>query len=345
MNFNEIEAKGRHFALQVTAAFLLFLVILCLVIRIDSNSKYQELSIRLDSVPVAKEKIASSPKGEPVKAQKETSERLDKRNEDKQESQKQVKTAEKRIENTQKKADQVQDKANSDNSRQKFEEPKIKKSIEELMAENKSVKKKDVEFDESLFADDNSPVQAKESPSSKNVAVPKSSLSGSSASSGFQRSSASSFSSSSSDDNSVSASTASALDDIKNTVFSSTVTDGVKSKTSLQAFRSNGVVSMKMSDGSARQLLYPKSPSISISEENAMLVDATRSVTISFTVRADGTVPVVEIQISPGSLIPVEIQTEIKAQIKDWKFSEEPSGKNARAMFNYSLELELKQKS
>ena len=108
MNFNEIEAKGRHFALQVTAAFLLFLVILCLAIRIDSNSKYQELSIRLDSVPVAKEKIASSPKEKPVKAQKETSERQKKRNETKQESQKQVKTAEKRIENTQKKADSVQ---------------------------------------------------------------------------------------------------------------------------------------------------------------------------------------------------------------------------------------------
>lgn len=328
MNFNEIEAKGRHFALQVTAAFLLFLVILCLVIRIDSNSKYQELSIRLDSVPVAKEKIAPSPKGKPVKAQKETSERQ-----------------EKRIENTQKKAEPVQDKANSDNSRQKFEEPKIKKSIEELMAENKSSRKKEVKFDESLFADDNSPVQAKESPSAKNMAVPKSSLSGSSASSGFQRSSASSSSFSSSGDNSVSASTASALDDIKNTVFSSTVTDGVKSKTSLQAFRSNGVVSMKMSDGSSRQLLHPKNPSITISEENAMLVDAAKSVTISFTVRADGTVPVVEIQISPGSSIPVEIQTEIKAQIKDWKFSEEPSGKNARAMFNYSLELDFKQKS
>ena len=56
------------------------------------------------------------------------------------------------------------------------------------MSENNSVKKKDVEFDESLFADDNSPVQAKESPSAKNVAVSKSSLSGSSARSGSQRS-------------------------------------------------------------------------------------------------------------------------------------------------------------
>lgn len=341
MNLNEIEEKGRRFALQVTAAFILFLAVLCLAIRINPKPKYQELAIRLDPVPVTREKSASSPKNEPVKAQEKTRSNQEKRTESKAKPEKQENKAEKKAEKPVKKPDPAKNKSHSDISTQKVEEPKIRKSMEELMAENNSARKKKVEFDESLFADDNSPVQTKETTNTRKVAVPKSSLSGSSASSGSTSASAaaSSSSSGSSSDSTVSASTANALSDIKDTVFSSTVADGIKSKTSIQASRSNGVVSMQMADGSSRQLLHPRSPSITISEENARLIDATKNVKISFTVRADGTVPVVEIQITPSSSIPAQIQSEIKAQIKDWKFSEEPSGKNARAMFNYSLEL------
>ena len=209
------------------------------------------------------------------------------------------------------------------------------------MAENRSAAKKQVEFDESLFAEEAEPVQAKESPAAKKAVVPKSSLSGASASSASEKASASS-SSSSQDKSSGAASdeTKNALADIKNTTFSSTVAEGIKSKASISASKSSaGQVAMAMSDGSSRTLLYPKNPSIYISEENARLVDSTRNVVIYFTVRPDGSVPFGEIQIKPASLIPSEIQNEIKNQIKDWKFSEVLSAKNARASFNYSLEI------
>lgn len=339
LNLNDIEEKGRRFALQVTAAFVLFLVILCLAIRIKPKVKYQELAIRLDSVPVVKEKAATTKKSEPVKAKK-NQEVQEKKPDPKPEPKKQERKADKKVEKAEKKPEPAKKKAVADSSTPKKEEPKIRKSMEQLMAENKSAKKKKVEFDESLFADE-TPVQTKESSVTKNVAVAKSSLSGSSASAENKQASGASSSSSSNNatDNSVSNATKDALSDIKNTVFSSTVAEGIKSKTSIAASRNNGVVSMQMSDGSARQLLYPKSPSILISEENAKLIDSTRNVTISFIVKDDGSVPFSDIEISPSSSIPAQIQREIKEQIKTWQFSEDASGKPAKAVFNYSLEI------
>ncbi|WP_407400383.1 hypothetical protein [Treponema sp.] len=333
----EIEAQGRRFALQVTAAFFLFLVILCLAVRIKPKEKYHELAIRLDSVPVVKEKAAASKKPDPVKTEKKVQESQEK----KVETPKKQENKPSPTKKAEKKSEPEKKKAVAEDSKQKFEEPKLKKSVDELMAENRTARKK-VEFDESLFADSNEPVQTKESTVTRNVAVAKSSLSGSSATAETKKASGASSSSASSNasDNSVSDSTRDALSDIKNTLFSSTVAEGIKSKSNIQASRSpNGAVSMQMSDGSARQLLYPKSPSIMVSEENARLIDTTRNVKITFTVKPDGSVPFGGIQITPGASIPAAIQKEIKEQIMAWKFSEDASGRNATAAFNYSLEI------
>ena len=121
--------------------------------------------------------------------------------------------------------------------------------------------------------------------------------------------------------------------------FSSSVSGNIKSKTSVASQNSGGKLSIKMSDGKSRELLYPKNPVIFISEENAKLVDETKKVIVRFKVRADGTVPVTGISILPSSLLPLQIQAEIKEQIQLWRFSEESSGLDGTASFDYTLEI------
>lgn len=333
----EIESRGRKFALQVTSAFFLFLFVLCLVVRIKPQPKYQELAIRLDSVPVVKEKPKQSPVKKADTTKKETKSKSEQKTQEKPADQKQqtVKKTEKKAEPAKKAPTKAKEEP------KKVEEPKIKKSVEELMAEQNSPKKKKVEFDESLFADTPEPVQTRESLAAKKVVAPKSSLSGSSAVADTKKDTGgAASSSSSSSDSAVSDATRQALSGIKSTSYSSTVTEGVKSKASVASSKSStGAVSIQMSDGSTRQLLYPKNPAIYISEENARLIDSTRNVKITFSVKADGSVPFGEITIRPASLLPDPIQREIKMQISEWKFSEDSSGRTGIATFDYTLEI------
>ena len=220
-----------------------------------------------------------------------------------------------------------------------FEEPKIKKSVEQLMAENNSSAKKTAEWNESFF-DDSQTVQSKNISEAQNKSSVKSSVEGTAAKSSAEKTSGVSSSSESagSGNADVSEETKSSLANIKNT-FSSSVSGNIKSKTSVASQNSGGKLSIKMSDGKSRELLYPKNPVIFISEENAKLVDETKKVIVRFKVRADGTVPVTGISILPSSLLPLQIQAEIKEQIQLWRFSEESSGLDGTASFDYTLEI------
>ena len=90
-----------------------------------------------------------------------------------------------------------------------------------------------------------------------------------------------------------------------------------------------------MTSGNARELLSPAKPVITISAAHAALIDSTRRVTITFTVLASGTVPLSTIEIKPSSMLPLEIQNEIKAQISTWRFATDTS--NGQATFEYSI--------
>lgn len=345
----DIEERGRKFSLALTSAIFLIFFILCLVIRIKPKETYKAITIQLDSTPVIKDKPKTTTKksevakkSESVKTENKSEKKVEKKSEKKQEEKKTTQTNKSSTKPSEKKADP---KAKNDSKavQKKADEPVIKKSVEELMAEQNSARKKKVEFDESLFADDAEPVQTVASTTAKKAVVAKSSLSGSSASAASQSSSSSLASSSSSADQaelSASDSTKNALSGIRNTTYSSSVADGIKSRASISSAKSaTGAVSIQMSDGSSRQLLYPKNPSIFISEENARLVDSTRNVEIRFVVQPDGSVPFGEIAIRPASLLPDPIQREIKKQISEWKFSEDPSGRKGIAAFDYTLEI------
>ncbi|MGN0728393.1 hypothetical protein [Treponema sp.] len=99
---------------------------------------------------------------------------------------------------------------------------------------------------------------------------------------------------------------------------------------------SGGRVFLEMSGGKKRELLHPETPFIEISSEHARLVDSTRRVLIRFRVLADGTVPLEKISIVPPSLLPFQIQAEIKKQIHGWLFS---PGEEGTVCFEYTLEI------
>ena len=96
----------------------------------------------------------------------------------------------------------------------------------------------------------------------------------------------------------------------------------------------DGKTSLAMNDGTARILLEPKSPEISLTPQAAATIDATREFKITFTVNADGRVPVNEI-IIPKSLVSPIVQQEIANQISRWRFQSASSA--GTATFIYTI--------
>ena len=214
--------------------------------------------------------------------------------------------------------------------------PVIKKSVEELMAEQNAKKpKKEVDWDK-MFDDDEP--EAKSTSSSPVKTVPKSSLEGTAASQNKTSSDkAVSTAQEKTPQVSASSNTMNALANIKPRSFSTTVSDTTKSRATLDVSESNGKYSVKFSGGVTRELLRPKNPTLYVSEENASLVQITANVKITFTVLANGTVPVGNISFSPSALLPFKIQDELKEQIASWQFSAGSS--SSTATFDYTLEV------
>lgn len=324
-----LERRGNAIAFAFTAFFFLAFLIFSLAVKFKPQEKFQVLTINLASFPVEKKSLQKKD----VPSKNQSSKDVEK-----------IKPVEPKKIPEEKSSSQknkiVKNGLPVSSEKQKtFEEPKIKKSVEQLMAENNSSAKKTAEWNESFF-DDSQTVQSKNISEAQNKSSVKSSVEGTAAKSSAEKTSGVSSSSESagSGNADVSEETKSSLANIKNT-FSSSVSGNIKSKTSVASQNSGGKLSIKMSDGKSRELLYPKNPVIFISEENAKLVDETKKVIVRFKVRADGTVPVTGISILPSSLLPLQIQAEIKEQIQLWRFSEESSGLDGTASFDYTLEI------
>lgn len=329
-----LERRGNAIAFAFTAFFFLAFLIFSLAVKFKPQEKFQVLTINLASFPVEKKSLQETTlQKKDVPSKNQTSKAVEK-----------IKPVEPKKIPEEKSSSQknkiVKNGLPVSSEKQKtFEEPKIKKSVEQLMAENNSSAKKTAEWNESFF-DDSQTVQSKNISEAQNKSSVKSSVEGTAAKSSAEKTSGVSSSSESagSGNADVSEETKSSLANIKNT-FSSSVSGNIKSKTSVASQNSGGKLSIKMSDGKSRELLYPKNPVIFISEENAKLVDETKKVIVRFKVRADGTVPVTGISILPSSLLPLQIQAEIKEQIQLWRFSEESSGLDGTASFDYTLEI------
>lgn len=329
-----LERRGNAIAFAFTAFFFLAFLIFSLAVKFKPQEKFQVLTINLASFPVEKKSLQETTlQKKDVPSKNQSSKAVEK-----------IKPVEPKKIPEEKSSSQknkiVKKGLPVSSEKQKtFEEPKIKKSVEQLMAENNSSAKKTAEWNESFF-DDSQTVQSKNVSETQNKISAKSSIEGTAAKSSAEKTSGVSSSSelAGSGNADVSEETKSSLANIKNT-FSSSVSGNIKSKTSVASQNSGGKLSIKMSDGKSRELLYPKNPVIFISEENAKLVDETKKVIVRFKVRADGTVPVTGISILPSSLLPLQIQAEIKEQIQLWRFSEESSGLDGTASFDYTLEI------
>lgn len=329
-----LERRGNAIAFAFTAFFFLAFLIFSLAVKFKPQEKFQVLTINLASFPVEKKSLQETTlQKKDVPSKNQSSKDVEK-----------IKPVEpKKIPEEKSSSQKNKILKNglpvSSEKQKTFEEPKIKKSVEQLMAENNSSAKKTAEWNESFF-DDSQTVQSKNISEAQNKSSVKSSVEGTAAKSSAEKTSGVSSSSelAGSGNADVSEETKSSLANIKNT-FSSSVSGNIKSKTSVASQNSGGKLSIKMSDGKSRELLYPKNPVIFISEENAKLVDETKKVIVRFKVRADGTVPVTGISILPSSLLPLQIQAEIKEQIQLWRFSEESSGLDGTASFDYTLEI------
>ncbi len=217
-------------------------------------------------------------------------------------------------------------------------EPKLQKSVDELMAEQRATKTKPKkEFDWSQFDDAEETVSSNTGSAANAVVNQVNALEGTAASASSSKGTAQSQSSSPNKTytGTTSSSTSSALNKIATATYSGTAGNGVSvSATMNTAGSPDGKTSLAMNDGTARILLEPKSPVISLTPQAAATIDATREFKITFTVNADGRVPVNEI-IIPKSLVSPIVQQEIAAQISRWRFQAASSA--GTATFIYTI--------
>ncbi len=207
--------------------------------------------------------------------------------------------------------------------------PKLVKSVDELISEQSSASSSDTQWNESAFENSSEKVTQTKSTvqDSKSNESIENALQGSAAHVAKTNSAfiSSNTNKKSYDAKNSSASTQSALGKIKAATYTQH-SEGITSTSSINSKETkNGSTVIQMSDGSERMLLDPKKPNISISKENASLIDSSRSITIYFTVLAEGNVPLSKIEIKPASSLPVVIQSEIKTQISEWRFATDSS--------------------
>ena len=201
---------------------------------------------------------------------------------------------------------------------------------------NNTAKKQD--FDWSQFDDAASEPQPQVSQQVKTVTT-QSSVGGSAASTTTQSNQGATSSQSKTSNatsQAVSSATSNALSNIRSTQYSASTGNSIKSITDAKTTKgSDGTLSMAMTDGSTRVLIDPIPPVIKLSEEAASLIDSTRTVTIEFQVLASGNVPRAQIKITPESILPQAVRTEIYDQLSKWLF--ESSSSAARATFEYTI--------
>jgi len=214
--------------------------------------------------------------------------------------------------------------------------PSYKKSVEDLMGEQRTQSDKNVQWDDSLFADASSTTNAGQSTAQAKQIAGAAALSGTSAAAaqpdaGPEKSSSSAQRTKT---DGADASTKAALGTISETKYTQTGGNGVFSQTSVKTGNGgDGKVALEMSDGSSRVLLYPSKPTIRISDENAKKIDSSRTVRVKFKVLAKGNVLLSEITIEPASILPFEIQKEIRDQVSQWRFAQDPSDGYAGFVF------------
>lgn len=211
--------------------------------------------------------------------------------------------------------------------------PSLVKSQEQLMQEAMANKKQASFDDYDPFADDDE----SEYDWSESVALSSlsntSSIEGSAALSSVSQNSTQT-SSSKGQTQAASSNTSNALQGLKNV---SATTAGRISTIQVGTSNSSDNVTIKTDDGRNRELLSPAKPEIRLSEENAKKISGTVKVNILIKIFADGTVPATYVRFTPASVLPMEVQDEIKNIIRQWRFVSDVS--EATATLEYTIQV------
>lgn len=219
-------------------------------------------------------------------------------------------------------------------------EPKLQKSNEELFAEQLANKTKPKEEFDWKFDDAEETVSSSTGSAANAVVNQVNAFEGTAASAGSSKGTAQSKSSSPNKayTGTTSSATSNALNKIaKATEYKGQAGNGVSVSASINtAGSTDGKTNFAMNDGTARNLLEPKSPVISLTPKAASTIESAHTeLRITFTVNADGRVPVNEI-IIPKSNVSLIVQQEIAAQISQWRFQSASTANTAT--FKYTIE-------
>ncbi|WP_303921254.1 hypothetical protein [Treponema berlinense] len=216
----------------------------------------------------------------------------------------------------------------------------LQKSVDELMAEQRSKKTTATkEFDWSQFEDEAVEKTSKASSSSVQKASPAITdvFEGTAGTSGKSESTPVAATSRTEQTGMASDSTSRALEKISSAVYSSNSTNGVAASSTVKSsVSSDGKVTFLMDEGSTRTLLEPTKPIIELSAQAASTIDTTKNLTVRFTVLPNGHVDLNSITVTPGAIISPAVQNEIAAQISVWRFNQDSS--SATASFPYRIE-------
>ncbi len=216
----------------------------------------------------------------------------------------------------------------------------LQKSVEELMAEQRTKKttaKK--EFDWSQFEEEavENTSKSPSSPVQKTSPVLTDVFEGTAGTSGSAESTPVSATSRTEKTATASASTSSALEKISSAVYSAKSTNGVAASSTVKSsVAADGKITFLMDEGSTRTLLEPAKPIIELSSQAASTIDTTKNLTVRFTVLPNGHVDLNSITVTPGAIISPVVQNEIAAQISGWRFNQDSSA--ATASFPYRIE-------
>jgi len=214
-------------------------------------------------------------------------------------------------------------------------EEKLVQSIEDAMKAQQKIQKKEVVWDESLFADSEE-VQSSNDSSVVQVTTTTQELQGSVAALSTEY--ASEVSVSGTANKIVTSEQRISEEKLFSSLQGAISQGGTVVSESMQQVTRNAGTSIAMSDGSVRQLIHPKNIEIQLSVQAQKLIDSSKEVSILFSVLDEGTIPLAEITISPRGALPLLVESEIKAQIAKWRFE---SGKgNGQARFTYSITKE-----
>ncbi len=224
----------------------------------------------------------------------------------------------------------------------------LAKSIEELMAEqnNRTQSNAQREWSDDIFSSSSAVSSTTQSSSTQAARQSTSSLSGSAASSASSAASGVVTEGESARSGvatgTVSSQTSDLLSGIANAQSGSTQSQqSTSSSSSTQTSTSSQAVTSGYNftfEGEQRRLIYPTNPVLVISPENQRLVSASREVTVTLTVSANGTVSPSSVTFTPSALVPSPIQGELRQQIVTWRFEEGSS--SGQASFFYSIIVE-----